>query len=99
MRLTGTCAGCLASEVESHPAHSAQGLSPSQLPSSQIPVSYTHLDVYKRQAEDIYDTLKAKRKEVADASDDAWEHLKDGVESAWDKLSASIKESANKLKG
>ena len=51
------------------------------------------------EAEDIYESLKVKMTELADASDDAWEHLKDGVESAWDKLSASIRDSANKFKG
>jgi hypothetical protein len=43
-------------------------------------------------------TMKAKLKELGEASEDAWEDLKDGVESSWTALSAAIRNAAARFK-
>ena len=42
---------------------------------------------------------KAKLKEIAEASDDAWESIKGGAESAWASLKSGFSEAASKFKG
>ena len=44
------------------------------------------------------DALKAKLKELGNASGDAWQEMKDGIEKAWDDLTASCKKAANRFK-
>jgi len=56
---------------------------------------------YSKQVDELeqkVDATKAKLKEMAEASDDAWEQLKVGVESAWGALNVAIRNAAAKFK-
>jgi predicted kinase len=50
-------------------------------------------------AESKFTSAKAKLKELAAASEGAWEEMKGGVETAWHSLSESCKKAAEKFKG
>lgn len=65
---------------------------------SKVADTRIEYDKHAAELEHHVTTTRTKLKELADASDDAWESLKGGVETSWNSLSAAMKNAVSKLK-